>query len=84
MVIKRFVHLSPSSIRSFDRRQLSFLPRKYDVVKELMASKLEFRDLVHAISCIQLEWQTMWLAQSEETWCAEEPRRFLVTAEQVE
>lgn len=68
----------------FDRTPLVFLPRKYDVVKELMASKLEFLDLIHAISCLRLEWQTAWLAQSEESWSAEEARKLLAKAEQVD
>ncbi|KAF7188725.1 putative transcriptional regulatory protein C3H8.08c [Pseudocercospora fuligena] len=81
---KGVVHMDSMHAFVFDRRPLAFLPRKYDVVKELMASKLEFRDFLHALSCIRLEWQTSWLAQSEETWNAEEPRRFLVKAEQVD
>lgn len=51
MVIKRFVHLSPSSIRSFDRRQLSTAGSSWHGFRMLKHRARQSEPRVRAVAC---------------------------------
>ncbi|KAK4495987.1 hypothetical protein PRZ48_013255 [Zasmidium cellare] len=80
---RAIIHMDCTLALAFDRRPMSFLSARYDAVSAIQrAPEVSFFDLVNALNCVKLEWQTA--KQMDPVLRAVETELYMAKVEQVE
>lgn len=80
---RAIIHMDCTLALAFDRRPMSFLSARYDAVSTVQrASEVSFFDLVNALNCVKLEWQTA--KQMDPVLRVVETELYIARVEQVE
>lgn len=80
---RAIIHMDCTLALAFDRRPMSFLSTRYDAVTAIQrAPEVSFFDLVNALNCVKLEWQTA--KQMDPVLSVVETELYIAKVEQVE